>query len=196
MRTTLIALILAATLITTTASAEETVRWETDYDTAMAKAEETGRYVFVFFTGSNWCIYCMIINNRFFKKPEFIKLANEQFICLEVDFPRGEAAKGQSDELKAFNQKLTRKHYIRSYPTIIITNKKGVAIGRTGYQKKMDAAQFVDHLSEMIDKNNVSKPKPYPAGDESVEDEAPNDEADAKTGPDDGVPEDNSEIGT
>jgi protein disulfide-isomerase len=138
------------------AVAEEEVHWETDYDVALAKAEATGRFVFMNFTGSDWCIYCMLINKKFFKHEAFIKLAADHFVCLIVDFPR---FKEQDEKLKKFNQELAQKHLVRGFPAIIITDRRGKAVGRSGYKRGMDGAQYVEHLSELLGHANLTKSK-------------------------------------
>lgn len=148
------------------AAAEEEVHWETDYDVALAKAEATGRFVFMNFTGSDWCIYCMLINKKFFKHEAFIKLAADHFVCLIVDFPR---FKEQDEKLKKFNQELSQKHFVRGFPTIIITDRSGKAIGRSGYKQGMDGAQYVEHLTGLLGRANLTKPKPQPP--ENIDDD-------------------------
>ena len=141
------------------AAAEEKVHWETDYDVALAKAEATGRFVFMNFTGSDWCIYCMVMDKKFFRHKEFIKFAADFFVCLAVDFPR---FKEQDEELKKFNKEMAQKHLVRGYPTIIITDDCGKAIGRSGYKRGMDGAQYVEHLTALLGRANLTEPKPPP----------------------------------
>ena len=148
------------------AAAEEEVHWETDYDVALAKAEATGRFVFMNFTGSDWCIFCMVIDKKFFKHEDFIKLAADHFVCLTVDFPK---FKEQDEKLKKFNTGLAEKHIVRGYPTIIITDDTGKAVGRSGYKQGMGGAQYVEHLTALLGRANLAKPKPQPP--ENIDDD-------------------------
>ena len=141
--------------------AAEEVQWETDYDVALAKAGATGRFVFMNFTGSDWCIYCMLINKKVFMHADFIKLAADHFVCLTVDFPK---FKEQDEKLKKFNKELAQKHLVRGFPTILVTADTGKVVGRSGYKKDMNGAQYVEHLTSLLGRANLATPKPQPPG--------------------------------
>ena len=79
--------------------------WHTDANKAINLSLQTGKPMFLFFTGSDWCIWCKRLVSEVFDKKEFKDWANKNIILLEVDFPKRSP---QSEELKAQNSQLQR----------------------------------------------------------------------------------------
>jgi len=100
------------------------------------------------FTGSDWCGWCIKLNNEVFNKSDFKDYARKNLILVEVDFPR---KKKQKKTLENQNADLALKYGIRGYPTIIILAPDGTFVAKTGY-KRGGAEKYVAHLEKLIDK--------------------------------------------
>jgi len=133
----------------------EATGWETDFAKASTNASRSGLYMLLDFSGSDWCGWCMKLDEEVFSKPEFKKYANENLVCVMVDFPR---QKKQDQKLKDQNAELGRKYGIRGYPTVILLSPKGDLVGRTGYQPG-GARKYVGHLEKMIDEYKKQQPR-------------------------------------
>lgn len=132
-----IALLLIAILFSFTANAQE-LTWHTD----MAKASELSikekKPMLLFFTGSDWCGWCIRLQKEVLQTPEFEKWAKENVVLVELDFPRRTA---QDETIKAQNYQMQNMFQVRGYPTIWFVspekteegkmNLKG--LGSTGY---------------------------------------------------------------
>ena len=108
-----------------------TLSWTTDYDAALASARGQGRKVFLFFTGSDWCGWCIKLNREILSQPEFAAYAADNLVLVELDFPR---TKPLPPEMRARNDSLARKYGVRGYPTVIVLDSSGKVVGRLGYQ--------------------------------------------------------------
>src|SRR2546430_1281570 len=84
-------------------AAAEELQWLTDLPKAQEKAKTDKKLVMLDFTGSDWCGWCIKLNNEVFSKAEFAKYAKDNLVLVEVDFPR---KKQQPEELKRANQAL------------------------------------------------------------------------------------------
>ena len=110
--------------------------WQTDINKAIELSAKSKKPLMLFFTGSDWCGWCIKLQKEVFMKPEFVEWANK-VILVELDFPR----KMQLEEkLKQQNQQLQQIFQVQGYPTIWFVNpqKNGTQInleqlGRTGY---------------------------------------------------------------
>ncbi|WP_339834126.1 thioredoxin family protein [uncultured Flavobacterium sp.] len=130
--------ILFVTLSSILVQAQEDLTWHTD----MAKASELSmkekKPLMLFFTGSDWCGWCIRLQNEVFKKEEFIKWANENVILVELDFPRRTA---QDETLKQQNYQMQQIFQVKGYPTVWVVNPEKTAegkinlsaLGSTGY---------------------------------------------------------------
>ena len=118
------------------AEAQELV-WETDVTKAMAISTETKKPLLLFFTGSDWCGWCIRLQKEVLKTPEFAAWAKENVVLVELDYPRKAT---QTEEIKKQNNELQMAFGIQGFPTIILANaitKEGKVnfegIGSTGY---------------------------------------------------------------
>lgn len=123
------AIALAVTLFANVATAET---WLTSYAEAERAAQQSGKPIMLFFTGSDWCGWCKKLQAEILSQSEFKSYADQKLILMEVDFPRG---KQQSAEVKDQNQKLQSKYQIEGYPTCVIIDAQGNAKGSLGYMQ-------------------------------------------------------------
>lgn len=126
----------------------ESPKWYEDFDGAAELAQSSSKYMFVNFTGSDWCPWCMKLRDEIFKTEEFQIYARDHLILVEVDFPR---AKQQSQELAEKNQKLAGKYGVQGLPTILLISPQGDLAATTGYRRG-GAIEYVDHLKSLIKK--------------------------------------------
>ncbi len=117
--------------------------WDDNYDKALAEAKEEGKLVMLDFTGSDWCGWCMKIDEDFFSKSEFKKFAKENLVLVELDFPQG---KRLSKKTKEQNDALKTKFGVRGFPTIIIVDAEGTEKARWGGYSK----DFMTELKEKV----------------------------------------------
>ena len=133
------------------------LHWNHDYNRALESSRKTGKPVFAFFTGSDWCGWCMKLDREILSKREMNRYLNDNFILFKADFPRRNQP---PKHVMAFNQNLMRQFGVRGYPTIIIVDGHGRKIGQTGYMKGGPAA-MKRVLSQYVRKT-VVKPVPPP----------------------------------
>ncbi|MDQ8193733.1 thioredoxin family protein [Coraliomargarita sp. SDUM461004] len=134
------------TLLGLQASFSAGAGWMTDFDAAKAKAQAEGKPMLLDFTGSDWCGWCIKLDEEVFSQPTFQEYAEDAFVLVELDFPR---SKTQSSELKAQNEALARAYGIRGFPTILVLSPEGQLIEKTGYRRG-GAEQYVEHLQQII----------------------------------------------
>jgi len=118
--------------------------------TSMAQAQETAgkenKVIFVDFTGSDWCPWCVRLHDEVLNQPAFKEYAAKNLVLLLVDFPRRKAL---SKEQKAANNALAQKYGIRGFPTILILDADGNVLAKTGYRRG-GASAYVNHLKNIL----------------------------------------------
>ena len=93
---------------------QKEIEWHTDVNKAVNLSVETGKPLFFFFTGSDWCGWCKKLVKEVFVKQEFKAWAEKNAILVELDFPRRTPI---SDDLKKQNRELGQMFGVRGYPT-------------------------------------------------------------------------------
>ena len=126
------------TLTTMSLQAQEELTWHTDLTKATDISIKENKPLFLFFTGSDWCGWCIRLQKEVFKTPEFVKWAKENVILVELDFPRKNE---QTEAVKLQNAQLQQQLQVRGYPTVwFVSSSKTTdgkvnlnALGSTGY---------------------------------------------------------------
>lgn len=123
--------------------------WLTDYEAAKAQAKAENKPIFINFTGTDWCGWCIKLEKEVFSKKEFQDYAKEHLVLMEVDFPR---KKELPAEVKAQNKKLDKEFKIEGYPTLFLLDADGKKLtGDVGYREGGPAA-YVEHLKRLLKK--------------------------------------------
>lgn len=128
-----IVLVLVIALGSFSVQAQESVEWHTDFNKAMAISNKTHKPLFMFFTGSDWCGWCMKLQKEVFKTPEFEKWAKDNVVLLELDFPRRTP---QSEEIKQQNAGLNSFFQVRGYPTVWVADVDKTAEGKIQFKAR------------------------------------------------------------
>lgn len=116
---------------------ESELTWHTNIDKAMAISNKEKKPLMLFFTGSDWCGWCIRLQKEVFYKPEFVKWAKDNVVLVELDFPR---KKQLEPTLQQQNYSLQNAFRVQGYPTVWFVNsetKEGktnfTQLGSTGY---------------------------------------------------------------
>jgi thioredoxin-related protein len=134
---------LALLVVASAVAARGDVRWHTDYATALATAEETGRPVLTVFTGSDWCQHCRTLERQVLETAEFRGWAEERVVLLMIDLPQS----GISIEERKARSRVCITYGVRSFPSVVLLAPDGKKItGQSGYHGQT-AADWVAVLN-------------------------------------------------
>ncbi len=109
--------------------------WGTDYKKALEQAKSEKKWVLIDFTGSDWCGYCIKLDQEVFSKGAFRSFSKKNLVLFEADFPR---KKTLPEETKQQNDKLRSEFSVSGYPTIVLVDGEGKEQARwVGYNKDL-----------------------------------------------------------
>lgn len=140
--------ILASSAAELRAESEKGEIWVNDIQAAMQTAAKEKKHLLLDFTGSDWCGWCIKLNNEVFSKEQFQAFASKKFVLVELDFPRDESKVPPA--IQKQNQEWQQKLGVRGFPTIFLCTADGKPYAQTGYQQG-GAENYVKHLSELVD---------------------------------------------
>lgn len=116
-------------------SAQE-LTWHTDVNKAIEISSKTNKPMLLFFTGSDWCGWCIKLQKEVFFKPEFKEWANN-VVLVELDFPRKTKLE---PALAQQNAQMQQIFQVSGYPTIWLVTPQKIGeqvnlqqLGKTGY---------------------------------------------------------------
>jgi protein disulfide-isomerase len=145
--------VLFISLSTFVAQAQKELTWHTDMSKASELSMKEKKPLMLFFTGADWCGWCIRLQKEVFKTEEFTKWAKDNVILVELDFPRRTP---QDEVIKRQNYNMKNTFQVKGYPTVWFVNPKIQeenkmnleALGSTGYvaggpQKWLESANSI-----------------------------------------------------
>jgi len=160
MKKIIISLILLLTLNSALVAQESKLVWHTNLTEASQLAIKTGKPVFAFFTGSDWCGWCVRLQKNVFEKESFITWAQKNVVLLELDFPRH---KQLPPDLAKQNNQLQQSFQVSGFPTVWLFNPSVntktnnfeiAALGSLGYPagaaQGQEAEKFIENANAIL----------------------------------------------
>ncbi len=121
--------------------------WTTDYKAALGQAKAQNKLVLLDFTGSDWCMYCKLLEQEALSQPKFKDFADANYILVRVDFPRQTSL---PDDLKQQNESLKSQFKVHIYPTLVVLNPDGSEVGRQeGYYPNTTPESEIARLTKL-----------------------------------------------
>lgn len=121
--------------------------WYADFDEAAKAAKAEGKDLFVDFTGSDWCGWCIRLDKEVFSHEEWLEGVKDDYVLVALDYPNSEEAKAKVPSPER-NRELAGTYQIAGYPTILMMTADGEVYGRTGYQAGGPEA-YLEHMAEL-----------------------------------------------
>lgn len=119
--------------------------WLTDYAQAQAIAKKQNKPILMDFSGSDWCGWCVALDEQILSKKEFTQYADKNYILLSIDAPRktklSPKQEIQNESLYAY---FNETYGVRGYPSLVVLNANGQFIKKTGgggFVNKSDGIQ-------------------------------------------------------
>lgn len=154
-----------AALFTSSQVEARQITWLTNYDEAVQQSRNTSKPILLFFTGSDWCKWCIRLDEDTLRTPDFADTVGDKFIFVKLDFPLNSK---QSPEATAQGKMLKKKYDISGYPHIIILDAKTQKpIGSTGYRPE-SGKQFGQHLLKIVEGHSAYEHKLNNLGDQQI----------------------------
>ncbi len=110
-----------------------TLAWYTDFNAAMKDAGSNGKYVMLYFSGSDWCKPCIQLNKNVIDTDTFSEYAAGNFVPVKLDFPKMKKNK-HSKKMVDNNEALAEKYNPNGvFPLLVFLDKNEKMIGFTGF---------------------------------------------------------------
>jgi len=131
-----------------------TTGWENDFEQAKKKAETEHKYIFLNFSGSDWCGPCIRLTKDVFESASFVTFSSGSLVLVNADFPR--LKKNQlSKEQQKKNDKLADKYNSQGvFPLTLLLNEKGKIIKSWEGNPGLSTEQFISQIKSTIDTGN------------------------------------------
>jgi protein disulfide-isomerase len=120
----------------------------------MEASKKSGKLVFAFFTGSDWCGPCKEFTRTILSTSTFRNWARTNVHLLEVDFPE---RKAQSDMIKRQNEALANTYRVTGFPTVLLITPDRKTYARLSISSRTTPQTFVDNLNQLVKRYNQDR---------------------------------------
>jgi protein disulfide-isomerase len=99
-------------------------RWMLKLEPALERAKKEKKFVYVMKTGSDWCSYCLTLEEKVLSQKRFSELAKKHLVMVYLDFPSAKVP--MPKEQREYNNALREKlNFGQSYPEAKILDADG-----------------------------------------------------------------------
>ena len=109
------------------ATVTQGTEWQQDFGTAKAQAQAENKAILLFFTGSDWCGWCVRMHSSILSSQDFTQYAQDKFVPVIIDMPRNKSK--QPLALQEQNQALVTKYGITQYPSVLVLSPDETVLG-------------------------------------------------------------------
>jgi thioredoxin-related protein len=139
-------LVAAAVSLVFASFAQAESDWLHDYPKAQEEAKTNHKLLFLNFTGSDWCGWCIKFDKEVLSQPQFKNYAHDNLVLLELDFPR---RKSQAVEEKKQNVQLAQQYEVLGFPTIVVLNGNGQKVWQFDGYFPGGPEAFIEQLQKL-----------------------------------------------
>jgi len=129
--------------------------WIEDFEAAKKEAAAGGKYILLAFSGSDWCGWCMKLEQEVFSQNEFVRGAQKSFVLTMIDNPRDKSILSKVAERQ--NKELTKSFDVHGFPTAVLCDAEGKEIKRFGGYRKGGPSAYLAMLEDAV--KDLPKPK-------------------------------------
>ena len=119
--------------------------WTEDIEAAFSDAAKSKKPVFIDFTGSDWCYWCILADKNIFGTKQWADFS-AKMVCLKVDFPKNARPDA---ETMAKRWKFAQEFKVRGYPTFVLVSPERKEISRFSAGRK-SAAEFIAEVEKAL----------------------------------------------
>lgn len=128
--------------------------WSANWESVKAQSLKTGKPILANFTGSDWCPYCIRLEEEVFTTEEFKTWAKEKVILFEADYPQG---KELPEKITKQNEQLAREYGVSAFPSILFLDGNGDVLGNSGYLRDPGPTAWTKFADQQIEQGKIDQ---------------------------------------
>lgn len=133
---------------TATSDTSTPAGWTDDFSAAKKQAQDEGKDLFVVFSGSDWCGWCMRLEEDIFSKDGFVEEISETFVPVFIDMPNNKSL--LSKKARKQNPMLAAQYGVDSFPTVLLMDSDGDVFAVSGYMQG-GPDKYLDSVKKMTE---------------------------------------------
>jgi thiol-disulfide isomerase/thioredoxin len=130
-----------------------TGNWETNFENAKKTAKEDHKLILLNFSGSDWCGPCILFRKSYLDTDVFSKMADENLVLVNADFPRKKKNKLSDDIIKQNNLLAEAYNKEGSFPFTLLLTAEGKVLKTWRGKPDVSVEDFTNEIKTICLKN-------------------------------------------
>lgn len=129
------------------------IQWEPSFENAKKIAKEKHELILLNFSGSDWCGPCIVTRKDYLESVVFTKMANENLVLVNADFPRKKKNMGTPEQIKR-NEALAEIYNKQGdFPLTLLLNADGKVLKSWNGKPQETPEQWTANIKAICDAN-------------------------------------------
>ena len=118
--------------------------WNDDLQAARAQAELENKHLLIYFSGSDWCNWCIFVKQGVFDKELFLQEVSKHYVLVQLDWPRYKPTPQHFER----DEELRLKWDIHAFPTVILADGQLRRFAKPTENRPDDVPGWVEALAK------------------------------------------------
>lgn len=129
------------------------IQWEPSFENAKKIAKEKHELILLNFSGSDWCGPCIVTRRDYLESDVFTKMANDNLVLVNADFPRKKKNIGTPEMVKR-NEALAEQYNKQgAFPLTLLLNADGKVLKIWNGKPETTPEQWTAEIKAICDAN-------------------------------------------
>ena len=129
------------------------IQWEPSFENAKKTAKEKHELILLNFSGSDWCGPCIVLRRDYLESKVFTKMANDNLVLVNADFPRKKKNIPAADVVKR-NEALAETYNKEgSFPFTLLLNADGKVLKTWRGKPELSPEEWTAQIKAVCDAN-------------------------------------------
>lgn len=128
-------------------------QWEPNFENAKKMAKEKHELILLNFSGSDWCGPCILTRRDYFDSEVFTKMANDNLVMVNADFPRKKKNIPAADIVKQ-NETLAEQYNKQGiFPLTLLLDANGKVLKTWSGKPEVSPEEWAAEIKAICEAN-------------------------------------------
>ena len=127
--------------------------WQPNFEKAKQVAHEKHELILLSFSGSDWCGPCMRLRKEIFESDVFTKMADNNLVMVNADFPRNRKNQLSAEVTKQNDALADKYNPDGKFPYTLLLDENGKVLDTWDGYPNISAEEFTDQVKSICDAN-------------------------------------------
>lgn len=127
------------------------IQWEPNFENAKKIAKENHKIILLNFSGSDWCAPCILLRKDYLENETFTKIADDNLVMVNADFPRKKKNLGSSELIKRNEALAEQYNKVGNFPLTLLLDANGKVLKKWVGKPEVSVEKWTTEIKTICD---------------------------------------------